>query len=198
MTGRASIALERHNCCTTRIIGRTSSDKDIANTCGGSTASSTRSIGDLQGVIDRLDYLNDGTEASLGVDAIWFSPTFPSPMADFGYDVSDYCDVHPDFGDLATMDRLIEEAHGRGIRVILDFVPNHTSSEHPWFVESRWSRDSPKRDWYVWRDAKEEGSPPNNWIGAFGGCCESRCKSCRRFRCRPGCARSCSSKRWHG
>jgi alpha-glucosidase len=90
-------------------------------------------------------------------------------MADFGYDVSDYCDVHPDFGDLATMDRLIEEAHRRGIRVILDFVPNHTSSEHPWFVESRSSRDSPKRDWYVWRDAKDEGSPPNNWIGAFGG-----------------------------
>ena len=90
-------------------------------------------------------------------------------MADFGYDVSDYEDVHPDFGDLATMDRLIEEAHKRGIRVILDFVPNHTSSQHPWFLESRSSSDSPKRDWYVWRDAKPEGSPPNNWIGAFGG-----------------------------
>jgi len=126
-------------------------------------------IGDLQGVIDRLDYLNDGTERSLGIDAIWFSPTFPSPMADFGYDVSDYEDVHTDFGDLATMDRLIDEAHKRGIRVILDFVPNHTSSEHPWFLESRSSRDAAKRDWYVWRDAKPEGSPPNNWIAAFGG-----------------------------
>ncbi len=126
-------------------------------------------IGDLQGVIDRLDYLNDGTERSLGVDAIWFSPTFPSPMADFGYDVSDYEDVHPDFGDLATMDRLIAEAHKRGIRIILDFVPNHSSSQHPWFLESRSSKDAPKRDWYVWRDAKPDGSPPNNWIGAFGG-----------------------------
>jgi alpha-glucosidase len=90
-------------------------------------------------------------------------------MADFGYDVSDYCGVHPDFGDLATMDRLIDEAHRRGIRVILDFVPNHSSSEHPWFLESRSSRDNPKRDWYVWRDAKPDGSPPNNWIAAFGG-----------------------------
>ena len=126
-------------------------------------------IGDLQGVIDRLDYLNDGTPRSLGIDAIWFSPTFPSPMADFGYDVSDYTGVHPDFGDLATMDRLIAAAHKRGIRVILDFVPNHSSSQHPWFLESRSSKDSPKRDWYIWRDAKREGSPPNNWIAAFGG-----------------------------
>ena len=126
-------------------------------------------IGDLQGVIDRLDYLNDGTERSLGVDAIWFSPTFPSPMADFGYDVSDYEEVHDDFGDMTTMDRLIAEAHKRGIRVILDFVPNHSSSQHPWFVESRASKESPKRNWYVWRDAKPEGSPPNNWIAAFGG-----------------------------
>ncbi|HEY8172664.1 MAG TPA: alpha-amylase family glycosyl hydrolase [Dehalococcoidia bacterium] len=126
-------------------------------------------IGDLKGVIERLDYLNDGTEHSLGVDAIWFSPTFPSPMKDFGYDVSDYEDVHSDFGDLAAMDRLIDEAHKRDIRIILDFVPNHTSSLHPWFIESRSSKDSPKRDWYVWRDAKDEGSPPNNWIGQFGG-----------------------------
>ena len=126
-------------------------------------------IGDLQGVIDRLDYLNDGTERSLGIDAIWFSPTYPSPMADFGYDVSDYEDVHPDFGDLATMDRLIDEAHRRGIRIILDFVPNHSSSEHPWFLESRSSTDNPKRDWYVWRDPGPAGEPPNNWIGAFGG-----------------------------
>jgi alpha-glucosidase len=126
-------------------------------------------IGDLQGVIDRLDYLNDGTERSLGVDAIWFSPTFPSPMKDFGYDVSDYCGVHPDFGDLATMDRLIAAAHERGIKVLLDFVPNHSSDQHPWFVESRSSRDNPKRDWYVWRDAKPDGGPPNNWLATFGG-----------------------------
>jgi alpha-glucosidase len=120
-------------------------------------------------VIDRLDYLNDGTERSLGIDAIWFSPTYPSPMADFGYDVSDYCGVHADFGNLADMDRLITEAHKRGIRIILDFVPNHSSSLHPWFLESRSSTDNPKRDWYVWRDALPDGRPPNNWIGAFGG-----------------------------
>jgi glycosidase len=90
-------------------------------------------------------------------------------MADFGYDVSDYNGVHPDFGDMATMDRLIAEAHKRGIRIILDFVPNHSSNEHPWFLESRSSPDSPKRDWYIWRDAKPEGSPPNNWIAVFGG-----------------------------
>jgi alpha-glucosidase len=126
-------------------------------------------IGDLQGVIDRLDYLNDGTEQSLGIDAIWFSPTYPSPMADFGYDVSDYRGVHPDFGDLATMDRLIAEAHRRGIRIVLDFVPNHSSDRHPWFIESRSSPESPKRDWYVWRDAKPDGSPPNNWLAVFGG-----------------------------
>jgi alpha-glucosidase len=90
-------------------------------------------------------------------------------MKDFGYDVSDYRDVHPDFGNLATMDRLIDEAHKRGIRVLLDFVPNHSSNLHPWFIESRSSKDSAKRDWYVWRDAKPDGSPPNNWIAAFGG-----------------------------
>ncbi len=126
-------------------------------------------IGDLEGIIDRLDYLNDGTEHSLGVDAIWLSPTFPSPMKDFGYDVSDYCDVHPDFGDLATMDRLIAECHARGIRLLLDYVPNHTSDQHPWFIESRSSRTSPKRDWYVWRDAGPDGSLPNNWPAVFGG-----------------------------
>jgi alpha-glucosidase len=126
-------------------------------------------IGDLAGIISRLDYLNDGTPQSLGVDAIWLSPTFPSPMKDFGYDVSDYCGVHPDFGDLATMDRLIAECHKRGIRVLLDYVPNHTSDQHPWFLESRSSRQSPKRDWYYWRDPGPGGSPPNNWIGVFGG-----------------------------
>jgi alpha-glucosidase len=126
-------------------------------------------IGDLQGIIDRLDYLNDGTDQSLGIDAIWLSPTFPSPMKDFGYDVSDYCDVAPEFGDLPTMDRLIAECHRRGIRLLLDFVPNHSSDLHPWFIESRSSRDNPKRDWYIWRDPKPDGSLPNNWRAVFGG-----------------------------
>jgi alpha-glucosidase len=124
-------------------------------------------IGDLPGITARLDYLNDGTPASLGVDAIWLSPFYPSPMADFGYDVSDYCDVHPDFGTLADFDRLVAEAHARGIRVIVDLVPNHTSDQHPWFQESRSSRDNPKRHWYVWGDSKPDGSPPNNWTSAF-------------------------------
>ena len=126
-------------------------------------------VGDLQGVIERLDYLNDGTPASLGVDAIWLSPFYPSPMADFGYDVADYCNVDPLFGDLATFDRLLSEAHGRGMKVIIDWVPNHTSDQHAWFIESRSSRDNPKRDWYIWRDAKPDGSPPNNWASFFGG-----------------------------
>ncbi len=126
-------------------------------------------IGDLQGIIDRLDYLNDGTDDSLGVDGIWLSPTFPSPMKDFGYDVSDYLDVHPDFGDLATMDRLIAECHKRGLRLMLDFVPNHSSDQHPWFIESRSSLTNPKRDWYYWREPKPDGTPPNNWIAVFGG-----------------------------
>lgn len=126
-------------------------------------------IGDLEGIIRRLDYLNDGTPRSLGIDAIWLSPTFPSPMADFGYDVSDYRGVHPDFGDLATMERLIAECHARGIRILLDWVPNHTSNQHPWFLESRSSRANPRRDWYIWRDAKPDGSLPNNWRSVFGG-----------------------------
>lgn len=126
-------------------------------------------IGDLQGVIDRLDYLNDGTPNSLGVDAIWLSPIYPSPMADFGYDVADYCDIDPMFGDLATFDRLVAEAHKRGMKVIIDWVPNHTSDQHRWFLESRSSRDNPKRDWYIWRDAKPDGSLPNNWGSFFGG-----------------------------
>ncbi len=126
-------------------------------------------VGDLQGVIDRLDYLNDGTPNSLGVDAIWLSPFYRSPMADFGYDVADYCDVDPLFGNLATFDRLVTEAHKRKIKVIIDWVPNHTSDQHAWFVESRASRDNPKRDWYIWRDAKPGGLPPNNWGSFFGG-----------------------------
>ncbi len=126
-------------------------------------------VGDLQGIIDKLDYLQDGTSNSLGIDAIWISPFYPSPMADFGYDISDYCDVDPLFGDLATFDSLVAEAHRRGIKVIIDYVPNHTSDQHPWFIESRSSRDKPKRDWYIWRDAKPDGSLPNNWGSVLGG-----------------------------
>jgi glycosidase len=122
-------------------------------------------IGDLRGIIDRMDYLSD----TLGVDALWITPFYPSPMADFGYDVSDYCDVHPLFGDLATFDRLVARAHELGLRVIIDFVPNHSSDQHSWFIESRSSRENPRRDWYVWRDPKPDGSPPNNWLSVFGG-----------------------------
>lgn len=126
-------------------------------------------VGDLEGVIQKLDYLNDGTANSLGVDAIWLSPFQRSPMADFGYDVSDYCDVDPLFGTLETFDRLVAEAHRRGIKIIIDYVPNHTSDQHPWFIESRSSLDNPKRDWYIWRDPKPDGSLPNNWGSFFGG-----------------------------
>ena len=120
-------------------------------------------VGDLAGVCSRLDYV-----AALGVDGIWLSPIYRSPMADFGYDVSDHTAVDPVFGDLEGFDRLLAEAHRRGLRLILDWVPNHTSSEHPWFRESRSSRDSPKRGWYVWRDGRGD-EPPNNWRSAFGG-----------------------------
>lgn len=126
-------------------------------------------IGDLPGIIENLDYLNDGSTMSLGVDAIWISPFYPSPMADFGYDVSDYSDIHPLFGNLDDFDRLVKEAHQRNIRVIIDYVPNHSSDQHPWFLESRSSRDNRKRDWYIWQDGKADGSPPNNWGSAFGG-----------------------------
>lgn len=121
-------------------------------------------VGDLTGIIQRLDYL-----AALGVDAVWLSPIFPSPMRDFGYDVSNYTDIDPLFGTLADLDRLIDQAHRRGMRVILDFVPNHTSDEHPWFRESRRSKDDPRRDWYLWRDPAPDGGPPNNWLSHFGG-----------------------------
>ncbi len=120
--------------------------------------------GDLKGITGKLDYL-----AWLGVDAIWISPFYPSPMADFGYDVANYTDVDPLFGTLDDFDELLVAAHERHIRVIVDYVPNHTSTEHPWFVESRSSRDNPKRDWYIWRDPKPDGSPPNNWVSMFGG-----------------------------
>ncbi|HEU4673606.1 MAG TPA: alpha-amylase family glycosyl hydrolase [Candidatus Limnocylindrales bacterium] len=123
-------------------------------------------IGDLRGITSRLDHLN-GRPDSLGVDGIWISPFYPSPMADFGYDVADYCDVDPVFGTLADFDELLGQAHERGIRVIVDLVPNHTSDQHPWFVESRASRSNARRGWYVWRDPKPDGSPPNNWTSQF-------------------------------
>lgn len=122
-------------------------------------------IGDLPGIIERIDYLAE----TLGVGAIWISPFYPSPMADFGYDVSDYTGVDPLFGTIADFDAVVDAAHSRGLKVITDWVPNHTSDEHPWFVESRSSRDNPKRDWYTWRDPKPDGSPPNNWVSAFTG-----------------------------
>ncbi len=121
-------------------------------------------IGDLPGITARLDYLQ-----WLGVDAIWIAPFYRSPMADFGYDVADYTDVDPLFGTLADFDRLLAEAHRREIRVIVDYVPNHTSDRHPWFIESRSSRQSPMRDWYYWRDGRGDGSLPNNWVSMFGG-----------------------------
>ncbi len=121
-------------------------------------------VGDLRGVIERLPYLRE-----LGVDALWLSPIFPSPMEDFGYDISDYTGIDPLFGTLADFDALVAAAHDFGLKIILDLVPNHTSDQHPWFIESRGSRDSAKRDWYIWRDPKGEGGPPNNWLSEFGG-----------------------------
>jgi len=123
-------------------------------------------IGDLPGITARLDHLN-GNPDSLGIDGIWLSPFYPSPMADFGYDVADYCDVDPQFGTLTDFDELLGSAHERGIRLIVDLVPNHTSDQHPWFLEARASRDNPKRDWYVWADPRADGSPPNGWRSAF-------------------------------
>ena len=121
-------------------------------------------IGDLPGIISKLDYLH-----WLGIDALWISPVYPSPMADFGYDISDYKAIHPIFGTMADFDRLLASAHRLDIKVILDFVPNHTSSQHPWFLESRASQGNPKRDWYIWKDPAPDGGPPNNWLSNFGG-----------------------------
>jgi alpha-glucosidase len=121
-------------------------------------------VGDLRGIIARLPYLID-----LGVDAIWICPIFPSPMADFGYDVANYVDIDPLFGTLRDFDVLLAEAHRAGLKVLLDLVPNHTSDRHPWFVESRSSRDNAKRDWYLWRDGGPGGAAPNNWLSQFGG-----------------------------
>ncbi|SPP65238.1 alpha-glucosidase [Nitrospira lenta] len=126
-------------------------------------------IGDIPGIISRLDYLNDGTADSLGIDAIWLSPIYPSPMVDFGYDVADFCTVDSRFGTLSDFDRLVKECHRRGIRLIMDLVLNHTSDQHPWFQDSRSSRSSAKRDWYYWADGKGFGRRPNNWNARFGG-----------------------------
>jgi alpha-glucosidase len=121
-------------------------------------------IGDLRGIAQRLDYC-----ASLGVDALWLSPIYPSPMADFGYDISDFTDIDPLFGTLAQFDELMADIKRRGMRLILDYVPNHTSDQHPWFKQSRSDRGSLKRDWYLWRDPAADGGPPNNWLSNFGG-----------------------------
>ncbi len=121
-------------------------------------------VGDLNGISRRLSYCE-----SLGVDTVWLSPIYPSPMADFGYDVRDYTNVDPLFGSLADFDSLLSQIKRRGLRLILDFVPNHTSDEHPWFQASRSSRANPRRDWYLWRDAAPGGGPPNNWLSHFGG-----------------------------
>jgi alpha-glucosidase len=121
-------------------------------------------VGDLRGIIERLPYVQ-----GLGVDAIWLSPIFPSPMADFGYDIANYTGIDPLFGSMADFDALVAVAHDAGLKVILDLVPNHTSDQHPWFIESRSSRDNPKRDWYIWRDGDKHGGAPNNWLSEFGG-----------------------------
>ena len=121
-------------------------------------------IGDLKGIAKRLSYI-----ASLGVDAVWISPFFKSPMKDFGYDVSDYCDVDPMFGTLEDFKDLLTTAHSLGIRIMIDLVLSHTSDQHPWFVESRSNRSNAKSDWYVWADPKPDGTPPNNWLSIFGG-----------------------------
>lgn len=121
-------------------------------------------IGDLEGIIQRLSYLE-----WLGIDAVWITPIYPSPMADFGYDVADYTGIHPLFGDLQAFDHLVQALHARNIRLILDFVPNHTSERHPWFLDAKTSRSSAHRDWYIWQDPAPDGGPPNNWVSIAGG-----------------------------
>src|SRR5262245_16166423 len=116
-------------------------------------------IGDLGGILRSLSHF-----VELGVDAVWLSPIFPSPMADFGYDIADYTGIDPIFGTLDDFDKLVASAHDLGLKIILDLVPNHTSDRHPWFQESRSSRRNPRRDWYIWRDPAPDGGPPNNWM----------------------------------
>lgn len=125
--------------------------------------------GDLRGIVEHLDYLNDGSPRSLGVDAIWLTPINASPMLDFGYDVSDYHSINPRFGSMGAFEELLDACHERGIKVIMDMVLNHTSNEHPWFLESRSSRDDPKRDWYVWHDGRSPGRRPNRWSAVVEG-----------------------------
>jgi alpha-glucosidase len=138
-------------------------------------------VGDLRGIIARLPYL-----VELGVDAIWICPIFPSPMADFGYDVANYIGIDPLFGTLPDFDVLLAEAHRSGLKVLLDLVPNHTSDRHPWFVQSRSSRDNAKRDWYLWRDGGADGAEPNNWLSQFGA--TRRCGTRSTTRCGSGCS----------
>jgi alpha-glucosidase len=126
--------------------------------------SNSDGIGDLRGIIEKLDYLYD-----LGIDVIWLCPVYKSPNDDNGYDISDYQDIMDEFGTMDDFDELLEEVHKRGMKLIMDLVPNHTSDEHPWFIESRSSKDNPKRDWYIWRDGKENGERPNNWKSIFEG-----------------------------
>lgn len=126
--------------------------------------SNSDGIGDINGIIRRLDYLE-----CLGIKAIWISPIYPSPMNDFGYDITDYKNIDPVFGTLEDFDELHKQVHSRGIKLLMDFVHNHTSSLHPWFLESRSSRENPKRDWYMWYDPLPDGGPPNNWLSVFGG-----------------------------
>ncbi|HQU71442.1 MAG: DUF3459 domain-containing protein [Calditrichaeota bacterium] len=121
-------------------------------------------IGDLQGLLEKIDYL-----ATLGIQALWLTPFYPSPMKDFGYDVADFKMVDPLFGDLSTLEQLVKKAHHNGLKLITDLILNHTSEAHPWFVDSRKDRKNPKRDWYIWADPKADGTPPNNWLSVFGG-----------------------------
>ncbi len=126
-------------------------------------------IGDLKGITSKLDYLNDGKGGGLGIDAIWLSPFFKSPMKDFGYDISDYLDIDPIFGTLVDFEELVSESHSRGIKILVDLVLNHSSDQHLWFLESKKSRNNPKSDWYIWVDKPEDGGIPNNWVSVFGG-----------------------------
>jgi alpha-glucosidase len=121
-------------------------------------------IGDLKGITEKLDHVKD-----MGINVVWISPIYPSPMADFGYDVSDYSGIHPIFGTMEDFDELLSKIHQKGMKLILDLVPNHSSNEHQWFIESKRSKDDPKRDWYLWKDPAPDGGPPNNWLSVFGG-----------------------------
>ena len=129
-----------------------------------------KGTGDLRGITEKLDYLKE-----LGAGALWLTPVYPSPMVDNGYDISDYTGINPQFGTLADMEELIAEAKKRDMRIVMDLVYNHSSDQHPWFIESKSSRNNPKSDWYIWRDAKEDGSAPTNWRGIFGGSAWTYC-----------------------